>query len=269
MRNVIVHYHIFENAGSSIDVCLAESFGDGWHNFDAHEQWTNITSKDLSEHLAKNPRLRAMSSHQARWPEPTGEDLRVHPIVFLRDPIDRIGSMYSFAARRGDLGADETTLARYVDRLLEPQGGIVGRSFQTLFLSDDDQLTQHPDGPNTQASTEHFNQAVSRLDRLLGFGMVERFEESIALFVRQLTPFFPDLTFVSRRENVSAGRDPTLKGRIDHMRSALGRRRYRRLLAANEADMELLILARRMFDERVGNPTPSHGRGQTTLHTSA
>jgi hypothetical protein len=143
MRDVIVHYHIFKNAGSSIDACLSDSFGARYHNFDIHEDWANITSNDLYEHLLENPDLRAMSSHQARWPEPSRQDLRAHPIVFVRHPIDRIGSMYSFAVRRHEAFAEGKTLAQYVDQLLDPDSGFVARSAQTLFLSDDEHSRSH------------------------------------------------------------------------------------------------------------------------------
>ena len=250
MRNVVLHYHMFKNAGTSIDACLADSFGDAWHNFDRDEEWTNLTTADLYEHLTENPHLLALSSHQARWPEPWREDLRVHPIVLVRHPIDRVGSLHSFATRRGEPEAKGTTLAQYVDRVLEPEAGFVARSFQTLFLSDDEHLTQWPEGPTTEASGTHLNQAMARLEQLPTFGMVERFDETIALLGHQLAPHFPDLALVVRHENVSPGRDPVLADRIDQIRSALGRRRYRRLLDANEFDMELWSRAERMFDQK-------------------
>ena len=160
MRDVIVHYHIFKNAGSSIDACLANSFGPRWHNYDIDEDWANITSDDLRQHLAEHPDLRAISSHQARSPDPSGGDLRAHPIVFVRHPIDRVGSMYSFAVSRGEEFAADRTFAQYVDQLLAPETGFVARSAQTLYLSDDDHLTKPP-GPATEVSDAHFEEALS------------------------------------------------------------------------------------------------------------
>ena len=259
MRDVIVHYHIYKNAGTSIDACLAHSFGPQWHNFDVHADWANITSDDLYEHLLENPGLRAMSSHQARWPEPTRHDLRAHPIVFLRHPIDRIGSMYSFAIGRGEAFAQGKTLAQYVDQLLEPETGFVARSAQTLFLSDDEHLTKPP-GPATEVTGAHFSQAVARLERLSGFGIVERFIESITLLARILMPTFPDLVLVQRRDNASFNRHKSLADRLHGIREMLGESRYRRLLEANEADMELWQRGDRIFDAKVRVREPATAR---------
>jgi len=250
MRDVIVHYHIFKNVGISIDACLSNSFGPGWHNYDVHEDWANITSDQLYEHLTEYPGLRALSSHQARWPEPTRHALQAHPIVFLRHPIDRIGSMYSFAIYRGEPFAEGKTFAQYVDQLLEPATGFVARSAQTLFLSDDEHLTKPP-GRATEVSTAHFTQAVSRLESLSAFGMVERFSESVALLARLLTPAFPDLVLVPRHQNLSLGRQENLADRLSGIRDTLGESRYRRLLNANEADMELWRQGDRIFDAKV------------------
>ncbi len=251
MRNVIVHYHIFKNAGTSIDECLADSFGTKWHIFDLNYEWDNITVDALSRHLSEHPTLLALSSHQARWPEPSSESLRVHPIVLLRHPIDRIGSMYSFEVRRGEPSVVGRSLAEFVDRMLEPESGWVARSFQTLFLSDDQHLTKPPNGPSTEVTAAHFAQAVSRLENLANFGLVERFEASIAMFAQQLKPYFPDLLLFPRTENVSAGRAASLDDRLTAIRRAIGVPRYGRLQDANEADMVLWNRAGRMFDARV------------------
>lgn len=70
MRHVLLHYHIFKNAGSSVDAALAGCFGPAWSSYDADPVWTNITTGDLFAYLREHESLRALSSHQARWPEP-------------------------------------------------------------------------------------------------------------------------------------------------------------------------------------------------------
>ncbi len=249
MRQIIVHYHIFKNAGTSIDIGLEASFGSGWHNFDVHPEWGNIPSSDLLDHLVANPNLQALSSHQARWPEPSGDGIIAYPIVFLRHPIDRVGSMYRFGIARDEPGTKGFTLAEYVDRLLEPDSGWVGRSFQTLFLSDDDHLIKPPEGPSTQATEAHFDQAIRRLQRLPTFGMVERFQDSIARLNWWLAPTFPRLALLPFRANASDDRGATLTDRIDEIHEALGDIRYQRLESANEADLELWSSAVRLFND--------------------
>ncbi|MCB1754984.1 MAG: hypothetical protein KDJ38_05655, partial [Gammaproteobacteria bacterium] len=84
-RNIIVHYHLFKNAGTSIDKMLKNSFGDAWENYDLPAAGARISPDSLQQYIEENPHLQASSSHQIVPPLPTG-DLNVFPIVFLRDP---------------------------------------------------------------------------------------------------------------------------------------------------------------------------------------
>lgn len=249
MRDVIVHYHIFKNAGTSIDRCLEGSYGPRWQNFDVDEDWANITTDELAAHLLAHPYLVALSSHQARWPEPSGPDLHAHPIVFLRHPLDRVGSMYAFAVHRDEEFARGRDLGAYVDALLDPAAGFVARSAQTLYLSDDDALTKPP-GPATEVSDTHLRQARRRLEALPVVGLVERFDESVDALGRWLVPTFPDLVLVPRRDNASQWRPAALEERLAALRAELGESRYRRVEAANAADIELWEAAGRLFEER-------------------
>lgn len=249
VRNVIVHYHIFKNAGTSIDTCLDRSFSLHWDKYDVDEDWANISSIALYEQLLRYPHLRAISSHQARWPEPSFDDLQAHPIVFVRHPIDRVGSMYAFAVRREEGFVEGASFARYVDKLLAPETGFVVRSAQTLLLSDDDHLIKPP-GPATTVTPAHFGQAIGRLQDLAAFGLVEHFGSSLALIGRHLRPLFPELRLEECRENASAGRAAALEDRLWAIRRELGRRRYASLLDANAADIELWNRANELFQTK-------------------
>ena len=166
MRDVIFHYHIFKNAGTSIDASLSGSFGSGWLSFDPDPVWTNVTTGQSLEVIDANPDLRALSSHQLRWPEPSGAELRVYPVVLLRHPIDRIHSIYTYGLRTEESTATGKTFPEYVDWLLSSEGGIVAKSFQTLFLSDDDDLRTFPDDRPTSVTTAHDEAARHRIDSL-------------------------------------------------------------------------------------------------------
>ena len=87
MRTVILHYHYFKNAGTSVDDILARNFPgawmtgefDGMNNHEAVARW-----------IAANPQASAFSSHTAQFPLPAIEGVMVLPVVFLRHPLDRI-----------------------------------------------------------------------------------------------------------------------------------------------------------------------------------
>jgi len=252
VRNVILHYHIFKNAGTSIETALSRSFGSAWRSYDKDPLWANVTASDFLEILEAEPELKAISSHQGRWPVPSADGLRIFPLLLLRHPIDRVGSMYSYNRRIGEPDAMARTLSEYVDWLLGDCGSMVVRSFQTLFLSDDDALTDFPGGPVSEVTADHLSSALNRLNGLEVFGLVERFEESIAIFRQWLEPTFPELKLTVFRENASTDRHSSLKERLHKIANQLGRRRMRRLKRVNEADLELWSSATEQFERRWG-----------------
>ena len=88
MRFVILHYHIFKNAGSTIEEILGRSFGEGFARFDPLESDARVRGADLLCALERNPHLKAVSSHQIRYPMPKASGLIFFDLCFLRDPID-------------------------------------------------------------------------------------------------------------------------------------------------------------------------------------
>lgn len=67
-RSVLIHYHIFKNAGTSVDECLRESFRELWGIYEGPHAHAIQSSVQLGAHLAANPHLAAVSSHLSRRP---------------------------------------------------------------------------------------------------------------------------------------------------------------------------------------------------------
>jgi hypothetical protein len=250
VRHIIIHYHIFKNAGTSIDRSLADSFGEEWRRFDHPIGWRNITTADLLAFLRARPPLKAFSSHHLRWPQPSTADIRPYPLVFVRHPIDRIASMYYYFRGIQHEQVDGRTFPEYVDWLLSPAGSWVARSFQTIFLSDGHINEDDSPEPPVVASPTRLAQAKQRLEHLPEFGVVERFDESIERLSAWLRPTFPQLVFGKHRLNASQDPSPATERRRSEVADALGHARYRQLLDANEADMELYDHAMRVFASR-------------------
>src|SRR5262245_50872737 len=96
MAKHIIHYHIYKNAGSSIDWLLQNSFGPSWATFEGAHATDIQMAQRLSAFLASRPDIRAVSSHLARPPLPFPGD---KAIVMIRHPIDRVMSVYAFARK--------------------------------------------------------------------------------------------------------------------------------------------------------------------------
>ena len=95
-RPVPVDYHIYKNAGTSVDRNLSASFGDRWAPFEGNGQQFVLSNTDVAAFAQANPHVCAISSHKAR-PFPAVETFV--PILFLRHPVERARSMYHFARR--------------------------------------------------------------------------------------------------------------------------------------------------------------------------
>ena len=100
MRFVLLHYHIFKNAGSTIEDILDHSFGDRFGKLETPVGEGTISQSDLISHLNAHPGLRAFSSHQIRHPLPEAPGYLFFDICFLRDPLDRLRSFYDYFRQR-------------------------------------------------------------------------------------------------------------------------------------------------------------------------
>ncbi len=253
MRNVILHYHIFKNAGSSIERLLSTGLGDRSGSVDGPNPWSILTADQVRRHLLERPELVALTSHHARPPVPAHPDWRVFPIVILRHPIDRVASIHRFEKDQdeptpGSRMARKSSFADYVRWRLgetgEPVSPVI-RDFQTLNLSSAQLEVEDP--RTARASRRHLDSAKEFLESLPAFGLVEEFDESIARLRRWLRPSFPELELVPVRANVSQEPGSTLPGRVREMRSRLGDPLYQAILDANRLDLELYQFAEVLF----------------------
>lgn len=113
MRSVIVHYHIYKNAGTSFDHVLSHNFGDKQELFDGPYPFFTIDQDQLDRIIMRRRDAIAFSSHQILLPPPSSIDYRPISAIFLRNPFLRIASIYRF--KRGPETEDGAPIG-----LLEP-----------------------------------------------------------------------------------------------------------------------------------------------------
>lgn len=229
MRNVLLHYHYFKNAGTSIDAILSANFQGKWltaefegmNNHEAVGQW-----------IAANPEAQAFSSHTAQFPLPEIPGVRVLPIIVLRHPLDRMLSAYSFERKQvsdsfGARLAKRTSFAGYVRTRLDLPNDHQCRNFQSL------RLARFIPGPRIS----EMDRALDTLMKLPFVGVVEDFATSAQHMESWLKPIFPAFKAFTARKNVSASEGNTMAERLDTMRRELGEALYAELLAANMKDL--------------------------------
>ena len=123
MKTVILHYHLFKNAGTSLDESFKDNFkGDEWvtKEFPLNQA---LNRQQLKQWIIDNPQAKCFSSHTAIFPVPKIEGVNIIPVIFMRHPIDRIISAYSFEKKQGGDGfgsvlARNTDLAGYIETRL-------------------------------------------------------------------------------------------------------------------------------------------------------
>jgi len=256
VRSVVVHYHIFKNAGSSVDRLLAEAFGNGWATFDGTDPNQILSSRQLTAFLASRPDVKAMSSHQARPPLPAGFDSV--PIVFIRHPLDRVESVYEFVRRTPAHPCHELlqrqSLSEYVSWVLqESSGAVVVRNYQTIHLSNASFRAAHI--YDAKANDDDLREAIAFLESIPVVGIVERFADSVAQFSKQISQKIMPVRFEECRENLSTARTGTLEERLEKLRHCITRSQWEALIEANRFDLELYDFAKKALNVQVLSAT--------------
>lgn len=195
MRTVVLHYHLFKNAGTSLDQILKKNFGDRWitrefggttDNREAVENW-----------IQDKPEAAAFSTHTAVGPAPHLENVNVVTVMLLRDPLERLRSAYRFE-RTQEAGTWGANLAKefpfdgYIRARLTHPTDRQCRNFQTWRLS-----TMVPgDAPELE-------RAMQAADQMGVLGLVDRFEDALKKLSDALIGEYPDFTWEVLRANTT------------------------------------------------------------------
>lgn len=238
-RTVLVHYHIFKNAGSSVDASLKASFGNAWTEFEGAHAHDIQSSTHLSHFLANNKHLVAVSSHLARPPLPWASCL---PVVFLRHPLLRARSVYEFTRKDssqpyGDV-ARNAGFADYVRwALRNERGSVVIRNYQVVHLSD--ASWRHANILDAQAGPHDLEQACNLLTTWGIVGIVEAYALSARVFQKMYGPLLPGLKFRDLHENATKLVQGTVEDQIDRIRLSIGESLYDEFMSVNAFDLDL------------------------------
>lgn len=232
---LIVHYHIFKNAGTSVDMMLQRNFGDRWAEAEFPDAPPGSFSNAplVEAFLSQRPELLAFSSHTAHLPAPK-LDRQVFPVVFLRHPLDRLKSAYVFerlqgADTHGARLAKTCDFEGYVRALLTTPPVRQARNFQTERLAS----AEPP-----QQGTER-ERALRVLESLPFVGLVEAYDRSLARLGDWLAPHFPDFQTVSLHENQTAGQEGDLEQRLAAIKESLPPALFDDLVESNSDDFAI------------------------------
>ena len=247
MRSVILHYHFLKNAGMSIESILHRSFGSFFSSIDTQERDGHIARDALLHHLRCNPLLKVVSSHQIRYPVPCAPGFLFFDVCFLRDPLDRIRSMYDYFREKPSPGDPVSDFAN-AEALGEFAASLIRE--MPWYISDA-QVNLLANGiANDVPAPGDFDRAVAKMLRTSFLGVVDCFHESLRAGEHFLRPVFPTLDCTPEMENVSGGKEGTVAERVAKLREACRPEVFGELIRMNAGDTKLVELARTEVQRR-------------------
>jgi hypothetical protein len=247
LRFVLLHYHILKNAGTTLENMLDRSFGHKFRTVDSGERDAHFSNTALLSLISRNPHLRAISSHQIRYPVPAVPGFIFFDLCFLRDPIDRIRSMYDYFREKPAVGdpvsqyANEFSLGEFIAHLIEEMPWYVN-DVQANLLSNG--------VVNDCPRKEDLDRATARMLKMSFPGVLDCFTESLVAGQFFLRTIFPELDCAESAVNVSGGFGGAMTHRVARVAEACSKQVFDELLRLNALDFELLDRARAEIGRR-------------------
>ena len=245
-RKVILHYHVFKNAGTSIDEMLKSSLGERWAQWDKDDSGARISPSEMEEYILDHPDLLAVSSHQVVPPLPS-KHLDIYPIVFIRHPIDRAYSAYLFEWKKQKGSAEPAgSFGDYVRQALKNRRSSAIEDFQAVHFANRGYKSRRPSSDlDDEALLDNAKQFLRSLPL---FGIVERYNESMERMQKKWGELFPELSFAVFHANVLQEPGQSLPQKIAKLRATLEPEMFSELVLRNQMDLRLFEYASAAFD---------------------
>jgi len=244
MRFVVVHYHIFKNAGTTVERILEREFPGHFARIHGPSPDATLDADDLTAFLDDHPNIQAVTSHHLRYPAPSPRKIVVFDCCFLRHPLDRLDSVYSYFRKIDSTdplcrNAHRQTPHEFIRRLLNGSPEQVS-NVQVTNLANRGAFTR-------PANASDLERAVRTVRNMALPGVVEMFQESMVAGEYFLRPAFPSIRLSSGPTNVSRQLAPDASGEREREHRLIqrwGRDLYDQLARMNELDLQLFDQAR-------------------------
>ena len=233
-RFVLLHYHIFKNAGTTIEYAMRRCFGKQFATVHGPDPNSILSGPDIAVFLASHRDIAAISSHHVKYPKPSAPGTIVFDVCVLREPLGRLRSVYHHFRRAepvDDLSAraKEMDLRSFLDLLIRQHPHMVNDA-QVNTLANAAAYTRPPDSTDLAA-------ALRIVREMSVAGVMDLFDESLVAAEYFLCPAFPSIQL----EYVSQNAGPR---DTEPFRDAVGARVYDQLEKMNRLDSELVAQAK-------------------------
>jgi hypothetical protein len=248
-RHILIHAHIFKNAGTTFDYSLKNNFGKNFidYRFDHHRKQAN---EFLLSYIKQHASVKAISCHQIYNQIRNSKDYTFHYVYLLRHPIERVKSVYLFEKNQpqheslGAKMAKKFTFEQYVEWRMLTETPPTIRNLQTIFLASQ--------GNTVNDITQLFSLAKKNIEKFPLIGMVDRYDDSMVVFEEYLKPFFShiDLAYVKQNVNLS-NQTLSINEAVNEIKFELKKELYDKLVSENQYDLELYYMAHKLLDKRI------------------
>jgi hypothetical protein len=256
MRYIILHGHIFKNAGTTFDWSLKKTFGERFLEHREDSLMRSDGRKQLENLVNSRPDICAISSHNMTRNTPEMPGVSFIPVYLLRHPIERVWSVYNFERRQsvntpGARAAKSKNFKDYVSWRMEPEVARTIRNYQTVYLAGCHGFTGDAD-----VAGRCFSSAIESLQGSLLIGIVEQYDESMVVMEEALKNRYPeiDLSYIvqnASQESKYGGRE-TGEDAIARIFSELGGVQ-KKLIDANSFDLALYQAAVHRLNAMAGS----------------
>ena len=241
MRSLILHGHLFKNAGSTFDWSLRRCFEDNFLDHRDDEGMREGGNEFLKSLILKNPKLMAISSHVMPLMHSYPTEIQILPIYFLRHPLLRVRSVYEFELRQlpaitpGAIEAKNRSFREYIAWRLDEKVGAIIRNYHSRYLGG---LRRR--GPSAKGDKEDFETALQTLSQTTIAPIVEHYDSSMIILEEALKPLFNsiDLSYVPQNVLQKEDKEITLDEKLLELKHDL-EELYDDLVAVNRFDLLL------------------------------
>lgn len=108
---IFLHFHIFKNAGSTIDYILEKNFKSQHKYIEPSGSEFGVLQETIKCFLDKNKNVKSISSHSLRFPIIDFANYLFIEIISIRHPIDRIYSMFTYYQKINFLNVDKKIIS--------------------------------------------------------------------------------------------------------------------------------------------------------------
>ena len=251
---VLLHCHIFKNGGSSIDSALLQNFGTKaiFRESPAGQQFLlSDAILDIVESTGPK-KVASISSHRMGLPAPSHDTITFIPLIMIREPLDRLGSMYSFyRSQKVNIShecllAKRETLKSFVEILLSAGLDSSFSNLQSQFFLGNYFPPKHP-------SEKTWPTIVENLNAVPCVGLLEMFDESMVIWEDFVGQFIPTIDFSYIKSNVSANRSSSLAERLELLHDQLGDGLISEFKQRNHYDYRLYNLAKAKLQQTINS----------------